>query len=233
MGRKRGHDGHGRHGHHNYGHHFGFGMPPMPPMPPMPGMSGPPTAGPDGEPHGPPDPRTDPRIQHFGHHFGHYRHMRPDWCGFGRRGRGRRDSSSSSSSSSSESSSSDSEAKKCRKWRKKGRRHCKKGWKKMRKMMSSPNWNKVNCTLCWRQIRPLAETEVLECGHIYHRLCLRELFGITQTSEQTEIFCTQCHQQIDTDLVTELQNRFNAGPAVVPQSPGTQVTRDMEVLTVN
>ena len=75
------------------------------------------------------------------------------------------------------------------------------------KQWYSANGNVSQCTLCWHRVKPLAETEVLECGHLYHRLCLKELFGVSQT-EQQNVFCAQCRQDIDKDLAQELKKRF-------------------------
>jgi hypothetical protein len=97
--------------------------------------------------------------------------------------------------------------------------HKKKHFKKMHKLrhlmkhLNIPpndgiNDNKAICSLCSHQIKPLVETEILECGHIYHRLCLKELFFISLRHSENKMFCTQCKSQIDNQFVDDFQTRI-------------------------
>ncbi|XP_054156352.1 uncharacterized protein LOC128954778 isoform X2 [Oppia nitens] len=176
-----------------------------------------------------------------GHHGGHHRMHGGHW-GYGFAADPRQmwaasSSSSSGTSSSTSSSSSDSDSedkkckknKKCKKLAKKQKKMAKKFMKKWRKCYFKRGWmsssmmftNISQCTLCWHPIRPLVDTEVLECGHLYHRKCLKELFGLsardtTSTAataavgnEKNGIYCVQCKQPIDDNLQNELRKRFS------------------------
>jgi len=71
---------------------------------------------------------------------------------------------------------------------------------------------KTQCTLCWHRVKPLTDTEVLECGHIYHRVCLKELFELAMKAstneEPLEVFCSHCKDKIDDNLMNEFRLRF-------------------------
>jgi len=215
-------------GPHGYGYGFGNGR--GGPYGPVGGAS-----------YGPCPGFGDPRMFFafggpYGHHWRrrHWRHRRPP---FVETSSGT--SSSSSSSSSSESDDEKKDQKKKEKKCKKEKKHLKKKWHKLgrRGGKGGKGWRDssgvTQCTLCWHQIRPLAETEVLECGHIYHRQCLKELFAISQTGVQSDVFCAQCRQQIDPDLAQELKNRFS-GPSASDEThiSAKDLTRDLKNLKV-
>ena len=80
---------------------------------------------------------------------------------------------------------------------------------------SEQNWSsKTLCTLCYHRIKPLVDTEVLECGHIYHRLCLKELLDLSQNRdlEQTDFFCSECKEKIEENLMNKFKERFTGQP---------------------
>jgi len=142
-----------------------------------------------------------------------------------------------STSSDSSDSSSDSETENKKKSDKKKSKKCKKHlkkWQKFRHWMSDPNCNKSQCTLCWHLIRPFVDTEVLECGHIYHRLCLKELFQLSISDEHNDVFCVQCKQQIDNKLIAEFNKRFTSSADISDgqQSSSKQMADDFEKLKV-
>ncbi|XP_054159560.1 uncharacterized protein LOC128957773 [Oppia nitens] len=68
----------------------------------------------------------------------------------------------------------------------------------------------TTCILCWHRIKPLTDTEVLDCGHIYHRLCLKELFELAIRSSDTplQVFCTHCKDKINDNLINEFRIRL-------------------------
>ncbi|CAG2112416.1 unnamed protein product [Medioppia subpectinata] len=98
-------------------------------------------------------------------------------------------------------------------WHKHGHRfghHWPPQWAQPGGPMGPPDGQKTMCTLCWHRIKPLAETEILECGHIYHRLCLKELFELAMKSstDPLEVFCSHCKEKIEDNLMNELRLRF-------------------------
>ncbi|CAG2167931.1 unnamed protein product [Oppiella nova] len=178
---------------------------------------------------------------HHGHRGGHHVLHGGHW-GYGFGGPRHWLNTSSSSSSSDSSSDSDGEDKKQKKQNKKNKKcakkeakKCKKQakkWHKMRHWMADQYCNKTQCTLCWRQIQPLVDTEVLECGHIYHRLCLKELFQLTLNDEHKTVVCVQCKQQIDDKLVEEFQKRINGQTSDENAIPPENISEEFENLKV-
>lgn len=84
----------------------------------------------------------------------------------------------------------------------------KKHWKKWHKYGHMMKHHMVGddtksaCTLCHHAFKPFVDLEVLECGHVYHKNCLKQLFAICLNDGQNPIVCcTKCQQQVTQNLV--------------------------------
>jgi len=167
---------------------------------------------------------------HFHGHGGHHGHRgHHNWHEGPRHHEWNDDSSSSSDSSE-------------RFGHKHPKKHMKKHMKRMCKLrhfmkdlnmgndtsVAGDNDNKAICSLCCHQIKPLVETEILECGHIYHRFCLEQLFNLSARQEANKVLCTKCKSQISEQLVDALQARFATRSPIQEENGGQQSRMNTE-----
>lgn len=66
------------------------------------------------------------------------------------------------------------------------------------------------CSLCNYLLKPLTDIDILDCGHLYHRQCLKQLFTISLAasegeSGQQKVSCTKCQAQIASDLMDQFK----------------------------
>ena len=65
-------------------------------------------------------------------------------------------------------------------------------------------------SLCNHLLKTLTDIDILGCGHLYHRQCLKQLFTISLTASEAEpdqqkVCCTKCQAQIASDLMDQFK----------------------------